>query len=333
MNYRETVGAQIRFELQERDRRLSRLMGREQSTRPITSRRGRIGKLTLWLRSVLRNATDSFEKIQPEIDSTRAARQRTVEQSREAEIATAFHALWSLYDTRSWHREGEQPFRRPAEAPGMKGLDQKRSSLRWNTLTDFRTLYISSNGSATAQEPFEESMAVLRCHNTLTEAGYALVQLSEVALFFENDPLAAQGYLQESLTIFHAAGCRRGIAYSLVWLGLVAFHLEEYEEGKHLAQEGLALCQENGDRWGMAMSSSVVGFCLLEQGDFVESMRVGQECLALCRESGLQRAALNGLLVTGAATCAQREYREARRNLYEALELAVECRFVFRFST
>jgi hypothetical protein len=45
MNYRETVDAQIRFEFQERERRLAKLMGREPSTRSIAPGRDRIGKL------------------------------------------------------------------------------------------------------------------------------------------------------------------------------------------------------------------------------------------------------------------------------------------------
>ncbi len=60
MNYRETVDAQIKFEFQERERRLSRLMGQEQSTRSIAPTRGWTGKLVTWLSSARGNGTGSL---------------------------------------------------------------------------------------------------------------------------------------------------------------------------------------------------------------------------------------------------------------------------------
>jgi hypothetical protein len=60
MNCREVVYTQIKFELQERERRLSRLMGREQSTRPITPGRSRASRLVTWLRCARGNRTGSL---------------------------------------------------------------------------------------------------------------------------------------------------------------------------------------------------------------------------------------------------------------------------------
>jgi hypothetical protein len=58
MNCRETTYTQIKFELQQRERRLSGLMGREQSARRITHRRTWIGKLAIWLRRAPSNETE-----------------------------------------------------------------------------------------------------------------------------------------------------------------------------------------------------------------------------------------------------------------------------------
>ncbi len=60
MNYRETVGTQIKFEFQERERRLAKLMGREQSTRSVTPTQGWIGKLVTWFGSSSGNRTESL---------------------------------------------------------------------------------------------------------------------------------------------------------------------------------------------------------------------------------------------------------------------------------
>ena len=161
----------------------------------------------------------------------------------------------------------------------------------------------------------------------MAETGFALLRLSEVAMFLENDTLAAQDYLRQSLALFREVGYRWGIAYCLRWLGFAAFILEDYEEGKQLAQQGLEIYRENYDQWGTAIALGVVGFCLLEQGEVAEARRIGHESLALCREIGLQWASLNALIVISRAACALKQYHEARQYLYEMLEVAVNAQF------
>jgi predicted ATPase/DNA-binding CsgD family transcriptional regulator len=267
---------------------------------------------------------EALEDIQSEIDNIRAAWQWGIEHKREAELDKACRALWFFYDTRSWYREGEQAFRAAAEALSINDVDEEKTVVLGKILTCYGSFCFSLNKIEDARNLLEESLSILRRHHALTDVGFALLRLSEVAMFLENDPLSAQGYLRESLTIFQAASHRWGIAYSLRWLGFAAFHLEEFEDGKRLAQQGLAIYQGNGDQWGVAITLSVVGFCMFEQGEFAESKRVGQECVARCREIGLQWAILNGLLVIGAASCALKAYEEARQIIYEALELAVD---------
>jgi hypothetical protein len=68
MNHSETTYTQIKFELRERERRISRLMGRESATRPITPRGGWVGKLETWLRSAPGNRTES---LSPRLETER----------------------------------------------------------------------------------------------------------------------------------------------------------------------------------------------------------------------------------------------------------------------
>lgn len=271
---------------------------------------------------------EAFEEIQREIDNVRVAWRWAVEHRRQAEIAKASHALWFFYDTRGRYQEGEQAFLAAAKALGMNGPDEEKGAVLGKLLACYGGFCFTLNRIESARYWLEESLTILRRRHALAETGFALLRLSEVGMLLENDPLSAQGYLRESLALFREAGYRWGIAYSLRWLGLAAFLLGEYEEGKRLAQESLAMYQENRDRWGTAIAMSIVGFCLLEQGELVEAKRISQACLTLCREIQLRWAAFHALLVIGAASCALREYEEARQFLYEGLEDSVDRHFM-----
>ena len=274
-----------------------------------------------------RGQKEAFDEIQREIDNIRAAWQWATEHKREAEIAQACHALWFFYDTRSWYQEGERAFRAAAEALGINEWDEGKSAVLGKIMACYGGFCFSLNWADKARKLLEESLAILRRHHAMAETGFALLRLSEVAMFLENDTLAAQDYLRQSLALFREVGYRWGIAYCLRWLGFAAFILEDYEEGKQLAQQGLAIYRENYDQWGTAIALGVVGFCLLEQGEVAEARRIGHESLALCREIGLQWASLNALIVISRAACALKQYHEARQYLYEALEVAVNAQF------
>ena len=210
----------------------------------------------------------------------------------------------------------------------MNGPEAEKGAILGKLLACYGGFCFSLNRRESARNLLEASLTVLRRHHAHADTGFALLRLSEVGMLLENDPLSARDYLRESLTLFREVGYRWGIAYSLRWLGLAAFLLEEYKEGRHFAQESLAMYQESRDRWGIAIALSIVGFCMLEQGELEEARKISQTCLTLCREIRLQWAAFHALLVLGAASCALREYEEARQFLYEALVSAVDRQFV-----
>ena len=101
---------------------------------------------------------------------------------------------------------------RVLEVLGMNDQDEEKSRVLGKILACYGGFCFSLNLADKARKLLEESLAILRRHHALAETGYALLRLSEVAMFLESDPLGAQAYLQESLTICREVGYRWGIA-------------------------------------------------------------------------------------------------------------------------
>src|SRR5205807_5126835 len=67
-----------------------------------------------------------------------------------------------------------------------------------------------------------------------------------------NRPKAARRFLEQGLALCRQLDDRRGIAWSLNALGLVAFDEADLGAARSLHEECLALSREVGDSWGTA---------------------------------------------------------------------------------
>lgn len=170
----------------------------------------------------------------------------------------------------------------------------------------------------------ESSLSMLRQLDARSDTAFVLVRLSEVELFWMNDPKTAQGHLRESLRIFSETDNQWGAAYSLRWLGHASLYLGDYEAGERFGETSLAIYEEINDAHGKAIALGVIGICALKFGQYERVQTISQEILELCVAIGLRWHAAFPLILLGAAACHLGRYEEAGKYLQEGLNDAYE---------
>lgn len=270
----------------------------------------------------------AFKEIEREIDNIRAAWQWALAHKREVEIAKACHAIWYFYDTRGWYQEGEQAFQTAAEALGINDTGEDKSAVLGKVMACYGGFCFSLNRADKARQLLEKSLTILRRQQATSEIAYALLRLSEVAIFLENDLFSAQNYLQESLMLCRKLDHQWGTAYSLRWLGFIEMLREAYQEAQQLAQESLVLYENSGDTLGKVSALIVVSFSALGLGNYERAQQLSREIWILCNEIGLRHPLSIAQIMLGAALCGLGNYAEAKHHLYEGLSEACKVHFM-----
>jgi tetratricopeptide (TPR) repeat protein len=102
----------------------------------------------------------------------------------------------------------------------------------------------------------------------------------------QGDYARARALQEESLSVRRELGDRRGIAYSLINLGIVAREQGDAARARALQEESLTLFRELDDRRNIAYTLTNLGNLACDQGDFARATLLHQESLALHRELG-----------------------------------------------
>jgi non-specific serine/threonine protein kinase len=146
--------------------------------------------------------------------------------------------------------------------------------------------------------------------------------------------------VEESLRLFRAAGDRRGMAGSLVWLGWHHHDRGDLAHGAQLTEEALALAREIGDKDGIQTGLWHSGVIAYRAGDVARARRLLEEQLALAQawgRIGYIAGALLQLAVTeryaGNLTQAEHLFEQRRRlpdwpGLTSPSGIAIERRYV-----
>lgn len=182
----------------------------------------------------------------------------------------------------------------------------------------------------------------------------------------QGDFSAAEGFLQQSLSLYETQGDRRGIAASLNALGVNARdrgdnerarnHFEkslvywrtlsdsvstarslhnlanvlkvqgDYARAQLLLEEAIINFAELGDRSGAAWSINQKGDIAREQGDLVAARESYERALKAFRETGDRWGSARSLADLGAIYCEQGNFEPAETAYREALELFSELR-------
>ncbi|MCC7023056.1 MAG: tetratricopeptide repeat protein [Thermomicrobiales bacterium] len=116
-------------------------------------------------------------------------------------------------------------------------------------------------------------------------AGRATAELGLGELAMETPDLAAaEAHYRASLALCEQQGDRRGIAFALSGLLIVAVNRYAYGEAKAFGERALRLRRELGDERGVAISLSNLAMVAREQGDLERAAAMYEEALALWRK-------------------------------------------------
>src|SRR5437588_12579190 len=108
---------------------------------------------------------------------------------------------------------------------------------------------------------------------------------------------------EESVAIYRESADKRGLAFSLSWLGFTLFS-QDLSAGRALLEESIILCYEEGEQWTLALSFEHLGWSYLWQRNYSRALELWEKSLALYRKLGDQQGraeTLDGLAALAAS--------------------------------
>lgn len=106
------------------------------------------------------------------------------------------------------------------------------------------------------------------------------------AAYYQNVYGHAQSLFNESLTICRELEDKRGIAYSLTNLGIIAKELGDYAQARILQEESLVIWRETEEKEGIAFALFNLGIVAVLQGENASARSRQEESLAMYRALG-----------------------------------------------
>jgi DNA-binding CsgD family transcriptional regulator/tetratricopeptide (TPR) repeat protein len=106
---------------------------------------------------------------------------------------------------------------------------------------------------------------------------------------FQGDNDRVEALSQESLTLHRKLRDRRGIAYSLFYLGIASANMGDYATASQLLEEALELRREVGNKQDIAWSLNALAIFVSAQGEYSRARALLEESLALFRDLGNTR--------------------------------------------
>jgi predicted ATPase/DNA-binding CsgD family transcriptional regulator len=134
----------------------------------------------------------------------------------------------------------------------------------------------------------------------------------------------ATSYHEESLALLRAVDDTPQVAINLSSLGLTLFYLGNYERARVHYEESLTLFRERNDRWGMGVVLTNLGMLSLEQGDHERAKKLCEESLPLRRSVGDKGGSAHTLTILGRVAISQNNYQLAVAFYKESLLLRQE---------
>lgn len=180
---------------------------------------------------------------------------------------------------------------------------------------------------ATAMQLGEQAHQTSEVHNHALNRELACYLLARAAMGL-GDYTAAHGHAHTACEITRQTGDHWFMAYCLNTLGDVACTRGEYEAARAHYEASYAIRQDFNDPEGMAVALSALGAVAAAQGNHAEALRLCEQSRVLYAQIGDRgglATALNGL---GLAALALGDDATARQHLHQALQLALEIRYV-----
>lgn len=134
----------------------------------------------------------------------------------------------------------------------------------------------------------------------------------------------AAAYFEESLPLLREAGDKQNTALALNGVGLSLFYQTDRERATKFLADSLAQFRELGDLRGVAAVLTNQGMMCLEQEDFQKATMHCEESLALREALGDKGGSAHTLVILGRVAFAQRNYTEATVRFQGSLALRRE---------
>jgi predicted ATPase/DNA-binding CsgD family transcriptional regulator len=157
----------------------------------------------------------------------------------------------------------------------------------------------------------------------LTATYYILANAALAQGDYERAAAAAQQAHQQA----QAAGNHYFQAYTLNDLGSVALAQGDFAGARHYFQQSYTLRSESQDPEGMAVALTLLARTAWHEGDFAGADQLYRQSLASYREIDDQGGLARTLLGLGETALAAGKFAAARRNLNDALSIAVGMKF------
>jgi predicted ATPase/DNA-binding SARP family transcriptional activator len=129
---------------------------------------------------------------------------------------------------------------------------------------------------------------------------------------------------EEAAAGYEATGDKRGVAKSLILLGVASMGEREFGRAKAFLEESQSIYEMLGDELGIHISMDELARVALEQGDFDEARRQFEAALAYFRTNEYEQRVANTLADLGFAALGQADYEEARVVWEESLRQCSE---------
>ncbi|GIV96794.1 MAG: hypothetical protein KatS3mg057_1451 [Herpetosiphonaceae bacterium] len=197
---------------------------------------------------------EALDEIGEKIDNVRLAWRWAVEMGSTTQIKKCMSALFSFYEMRGWFKEGEEAFRRAAEALGGRHRPGTRAAV--DPVVLGRLLVFHAR--------FAQALGRDKQAAELCAKARPLLESAAAMLRQQGDKAALAAILRD-----------------MVWAGLLlGDHIRE------AAQESLALAVEIGDDWSRAASLALLADSARRSGDDREALRLYAESSALFSTAG-----------------------------------------------
>ena len=142
----------------------------------------------------------------------------------------------------------------------------------------------------------------------------------------QGDRRRTRALCEKGLALCHELGDQAGIAWFLIWSGIVEMADGDYERATPLLEESLVLCREIGDRWWPCQAMAFLANIAAMQGDHRRAAGLCLESLALSREIGSMINIAFALRSLALVALRQGDYERAVASYTECLDLCKEAR-------
>jgi predicted ATPase/DNA-binding SARP family transcriptional activator len=268
----------------------------------------------------------ALAEVASEMENIRAAWAWAVQNGQASLIALSLDALWVFAEVRGLYGEGEEFFRRAADAleQAPAGLVDRALALG-KALVCQGSYHIRLGDADQVRRLVRRGLDLLRPLNAQREVAFGLNMLAAAA-HMQGEHAAEQRLLQESIALGQASGDRWITAYSLNDLGMATFLLGDAVRAERLCAEGLAIFREIGDQRGTAFTLNNLGVIVQRLGHHAEAERLYRESLDLWRADGHRWGMATTLTRLGVVTGASATLEASAAHFLEAMQIALQVR-------